>query len=156
MAMAFSNPARNKRAPTQLKPPTGDVMRARIRQVLIVDDDYDIRHTLQTLLEDEGCQVQTAPDGIAALQILQTSREPLPVFLDVMMPRLDGVEVLRAVAATPPLHQHVFTLMTAMGRTLPIELVKLMGILQIELISKPFDDIGMIPIHLMRMEQRLP
>ncbi len=130
-------------------------MRAGIRQVLIVDDDFDIRHTLQTLLEDEGCQVYTAADGVAAVQILQASRDPLPVFLDVMMPRMDGVEVLRAAANDPVLRRHVFTLMTAMGRTLPMELVRLMGAMQIELISKPFDDINLISLHLMRMEQRL-
>jgi two-component system alkaline phosphatase synthesis response regulator PhoP len=132
-----------------------DSTRARVRQVLIVDDDYAIRHALQTLLEDEGYQVHTAADGAAAVQILRASRDPLPVFLDVMMPRMDGLEVLRAAESDPNLNRHIFTLMTAMGRTLPLEMVKLMGTMQIELISKPFDDINIIPLHLMRMEQRL-
>jgi CheY-like chemotaxis protein len=133
----------------------GGVMRARMRRVLIVDDDAEIRHTMQTVLTDDGCHVTTAPDGTDALRILRASPEPLPVFLDVMMPRMDGVDVLRAVQNDPSLSRHVFTMMTAAHRTLPMDLVRLMQQLNVDVIWKPFDDINMLSVTLMRMEQRL-
>lgn len=131
-------------------------MRSRIRRVMIVDDDAEIRHTMQTVFTDDGCQVTTAPDGMDALRILRTSPEPLPVFLDYMMPRMDGVEVLREVQGDPALKRHVFTMMTAAHRTLPMDLVRLMQQLNVESIWKPFEDIAMLPITLKRMENRLP
>jgi CheY-like chemotaxis protein len=131
-------------------------MRSRTRRVLIVDDDAEIRHTMQTVFMDDGCQVTMAPDGMDALRILHASPDPLPVFLDLMMPRMDGVEVLRAVQHDPALAKHVFTVMTAAHRTLPMDLVRLMQQLNVEIIWKPFEDIAMLPITLMRMEQRLP
>jgi CheY-like chemotaxis protein len=133
----------------------GDMMPTRTKRVLIVDDDHDIRQTLHLMLADEGYQVETAADGDAALRILGASRDPLPVFLDVMMPRVDGVEVLRTVANDPNLKRHVFTLMTAAHRTLPMDLVRLIQQLDVDIIWKPFEDITMIPLALLKMEQRL-
>ena len=68
------------------------------RSVLIVDDEAHIRALLeQTLeeLEDEGVELMTAADGEAALALIAAERPDL-VFLDVMMPRMNGYEVCRA------------------------------------------------------------
>lgn len=76
-------------------------------RVLIVDDDLDIRTDLAALLEDEGFQVDTANDGLQALDYLQSAVPPCLILLDLMMPKLDGwqlrLEMLKnaALAAIP-------------------------------------------------------
>lgn len=58
--------------------------------ILIVDDDDDIRLALAEVLEDEGYQVRTAANGSEALDLLRTSPNPCMIFLDLMMPVMDG------------------------------------------------------------------
>lgn len=70
--------------------------------ILVVDDDCDIRTVLAELLTDEGYAVREACDGQEALDILATMpTQPCVVLLDMMMPRMNGTEFLRAVACTP-------------------------------------------------------
>jgi CheY-like chemotaxis protein len=64
--------------------------------VLIVDDDPDLREVLSSLLAEEGWRVSTAPDGESALAAIERER-PTAMVLDLMMPRIDGFEVLRTV-----------------------------------------------------------
>jgi DNA-binding response OmpR family regulator len=65
-------------------------------EVLIVDDDPDIRVLLAFTLEDSGFTVRHAGDGAAALAALE-ERAPDLMVLDVMMPGIDGFGVLRAM-----------------------------------------------------------
>ncbi|HEX8632301.1 MAG TPA: response regulator transcription factor [Catenuloplanes sp.] len=65
-------------------------------QILVVDDDPDIRQLLTDVLEMEGHEVQVAADGLAAVRALEGYR-PDFVVLDVMMPGLDGYGVLRSI-----------------------------------------------------------
>jgi DNA-binding response OmpR family regulator len=67
-------------------------------QILVVDDDPAIRQLLTDVLEMEGHEVRTAPDGLAAVRTLEVLR-PDCVVLDVMMPGLDGYGVLRSIRA---------------------------------------------------------
>jgi twitching motility two-component system response regulator PilG len=60
-------------------------------KVLVIDDSKTIRRTAETLLTKEGCQVFTATDGFDALSKI-ADHEPDIVFVDIMMPRLDGYE----------------------------------------------------------------
>jgi DNA-binding response OmpR family regulator len=62
--------------------------------ILIVDDEEEIRELCRVNLEFEGFEVVEAADGLEALAISQESRPDL-IFLDLMMPRMDGWEVLR-------------------------------------------------------------
>jgi two-component system OmpR family response regulator len=64
-------------------------------RVLIVEDEPDLVALVKRWLEKDGHQVEHAADGAAALEALK--REPLPhlVLLDVMLPKIDGFEVLR-------------------------------------------------------------
>ncbi len=64
--------------------------------ILAVDDEALILQALKTLLEEEGYYVQTAADGIAAINMIQSLPFDL-VLLDVKMPRVDGIEVLRFI-----------------------------------------------------------
>jgi twitching motility two-component system response regulator PilG len=59
-------------------------------KVLVIDDSKTIRRTAETLLAREGCEVYTAVDGFDALSKIATT--PDIVFVDIMMPRLDGYQ----------------------------------------------------------------
>jgi twitching motility two-component system response regulator PilG len=58
---------------------------------MVIDDSRTIRRTAETLLEQEGFQVITATDGFEALSMIADNKPDL-IFLDVMMPRLDGYQ----------------------------------------------------------------
>lgn len=107
--------------------------------VLIVDDDIDIRETLRMFLEDEAYTVLEAGDGLAALELGQTNSSPLIMLLDFMMPRLDGMGVLRVAATDPLLTRHGYIIMTALHRTESDELHQLRNHLHINSVTKPFD-----------------
>ena len=65
------------------------------RAVLVVDDDPFIRKLIETTLEDVAqCELHEAADGIEALEVAQRER-PTLVFLDVDMPRLNGIDACR-------------------------------------------------------------
>jgi two-component system response regulator MprA len=69
-----------------------------VRSILVVDDDWDIRQTLADLLRDGGWDVTTATDGFDALEKLGSLRCPCLVLLDLMMPRMSGLEFLRCLS----------------------------------------------------------
>jgi twitching motility two-component system response regulator PilG len=60
-------------------------------KVLVIDDSKTIRRTAETLLSREGCEVHTAIDGFDALSKI-ADHHPDIVFVDIMMPRLDGYQ----------------------------------------------------------------
>ena len=60
-------------------------------KVLVIDDSKTIRRTAETLLSKEGCEVYTAVDGFDALAKI-ADHQPDIVFVDIMMPRLDGYQ----------------------------------------------------------------
>jgi two-component system, OmpR family, response regulator MprA len=68
-------------------------------RILVVDDDRAVRESLRRSLEFNGYQVQLASDGAQALEAIIADR-PDAMVLDVMMPRLDGLEVARRLRST--------------------------------------------------------
>lgn len=60
-------------------------------KVLVIDDSKTIRRTAETLLKKEGCEVETAVDGFEALSKI-ADHKPDIIFVDIMMPRLDGYQ----------------------------------------------------------------
>ena len=86
--------------------------------VLIVDDERHIRLLIeQTLeeLEEDGVELQTAADGETALDVVRNHRPEL-VFLDVMMPKLNGFDVCRAIKADLGLSATTVVMLTAKGQ----------------------------------------
>lgn len=109
-------------------------------EILVVDDDEDIRATLRVLLEDAGYTVHEADDGTAALQRLHASTEPLVVVLDWQMPHMDGQQVLEAVAAHTTLAtRHAYLLLTADADSLSQAFLALLRQHQTPVLAKPFD-----------------
>ena len=90
------------------------------QKLLIVDDEAHIRMLLeQTLeeLEDEGVNFFSAQNGEEALEIIQKENPEL-VFLDVMMPKMNGMEVCRRVKKELGLDKVFIVLLTAKGQEL--------------------------------------
>jgi DNA-binding NtrC family response regulator len=77
-------------------------------KLLIVDDEEKVRKYLSSLLRNRGYQVDTAPDGISALEMVSQSDFDL-VLLDVIMPGPDGLEVLQEIKRRKP-HTEVIML----------------------------------------------
>jgi CheY-like chemotaxis protein len=109
-------------------------------QILVTDDDEPIRETLRFLLEDAGYDVVEAPDGAAALQTLRASAAPMVVLLDVMMPRMNGYQVLSDAAnGDPLLAHHAFIMLTASPQARTAALGQLRRQLAVPCLEKPFD-----------------
>jgi twitching motility two-component system response regulator PilG len=60
-------------------------------RILVVDDSATIRRSAETMLASEGCEVFTAENGFEALSKI-TQHKPDLIFVDIMMPRLDGYQ----------------------------------------------------------------
>jgi CheY-like chemotaxis protein len=77
---------------------------APVRSVLVVDDEEPIRNAVRYTLQEAGYTVLEAPDGCVGLDLLRASDAPLVILLDLMMPGMSGIELLRAVAADPTMN----------------------------------------------------
>ena len=66
------------------------------RRVLVVDDEANLRQTMARVLHQLGCEVTTAADGTEALQRLEAAPYDL-VYLDIRLPGMDGLQVLRQI-----------------------------------------------------------
>lgn len=90
------------------------------RRVLIVDDEFGLADILAELLRERGYEVALAINGQAGLAALAESRPHL-VVLDVMMPVLDGPEMLRRMRADPRYQVVPVVFMTALPESVPQE-----------------------------------
>jgi len=70
-------------------------------RVLIVDDEKNIVSSLRDILQDEGYEVSVADDGLGALKMIQADPPDL-VLLDIWLPGMDGIEVLKTVKTYHP------------------------------------------------------
>lgn len=124
-------------------------------RVCIVEDDPDIRDTLRLLFEDAGAIIEEAADGEAALTLLREQAVPRVLLLDRLMPHLDGVGVLRALAEAPDLRQRTAVLlMTALWEPPDAALTELLNRPGDATIFKPFDVFAVFQ-HVERAWQQL-
>jgi CheY-like chemotaxis protein len=119
-------------------------MRVGRKRVLVVDDDEDIREIITLIVEEEGLEPSAAVDGEDALAQLGSGRKPALVLLDMMMPRLNGADVLSRMRADPALTgipvvllsgdlgvRHVAAALGADGSLgKPVELDELLGVIR--------------------------
>ena len=69
--------------------------------ILVVDDKFSDRETLKTILEDKGYRVATAKDGSEAIEMVKGKHYDI-IFLDVVLPGMDGVETFERVKGIDP------------------------------------------------------
>jgi CheY-like chemotaxis protein len=73
---------------------------AGLRKILLVEDNVELRNLYELYLKDHGYEIATASDGEEGLNTAKTYRPDL-IFLDVMMPKKDGFEVLKTLRHDP-------------------------------------------------------
>src|SRR5271168_3958197 len=95
--------------------PAAEVNRERIRQkVLVVEDEGDIRELLRYNLAQEGFAVEEAADGAEALDRI-ARRAPDLLVLDLMLPRMLGLELCRRMRSAPETARLPILVVTAKG-----------------------------------------
>ena len=104
-------------------------------KILVVDDEIYIVHILDFSLGMEGYEVVTALDGEQALEKLKSDKPDL-IVLDIMMPKLDGYEVCKAIKSNPETRQIPVILLSAKGRNVDQKLGFDVG--ADDYITKPF------------------
>jgi CheY-like chemotaxis protein len=105
------------------------------QRVLVADDDQSIRQLVSTIVRRERLDVDSAADGLEAVEFLKKNDYAV-VLLDLMMPRLDGFGVVEWMRTNPPLIKPIIIVITAYAdqrfKEVDSELVS--GVLR-----KPFD-----------------
>jgi DNA-binding response OmpR family regulator len=102
--------------------------------ILIVDDDADIVAIVSAMLTGRGWQVRTAYDGETALSLVRREK-PDVILLDIMMPRMNGLEVLKQVRQIAP--ESRIIMITAFGDV--ASYLDAMDLGACEYLNKPFD-----------------
>ena len=117
-------------------------------EVMVIDDSKTIRRSAETLLKKAGCEVLTAENGFEALPII-SDQHPDILFIDIMMPRLDGYQTCSLFKSNPKFSDIPIIMLSsndglfdrAKGRVVGAE----------EYLTKPFtreDLLGAIRTHL--------
>jgi two-component system alkaline phosphatase synthesis response regulator PhoP len=89
-------------------------MESNLKKVLIVDDEADILEIISYNLIKEGYEILTAKNGLEALDTVSTFKPDL-VILDIMMPRMSGVEVCKILRSKPEYNDMLIIFLTALS-----------------------------------------
>ena len=84
-------------------------------RILAVDDEPFILKSLQFVLTKEGYQVTTATHGLEAMEKIRKEK-PRIIFLDIMMPRMNGLEVCQQIRQDPKLKHIYIIMLTSQGQ----------------------------------------
>jgi len=82
------------------------------KTIMVVDDNPDLVTIVKTILEVKGFGVQTAHNGKEVFNLLE-EKEPALILLDIMMPQIDGLEVLKQLKGNPSTASIPVILLTA-------------------------------------------
>jgi phosphoserine phosphatase RsbU/P len=108
-------------------------------RLLVVDDNEDNRYTLTMRLQLEGYEdITAADDGESALELLRTQDFDL-VLLDVMMPKIDGYQVLQRLRAAGQLHDIPVIMISALNEIDSV--VRCIELGAVDYLAKPFDPV---------------
>jgi len=113
------------------------------KKILIADDNENIRDALAYILEDEGYKLWMAKDGSEALREVKNVRPDI-VFLDIMMPEINGYDVCRIIKNDPVLKKTYVIMLTAQDQVAEQERGKEVG--ADKYIVKPFSPMEILAI----------
>jgi two-component system, OmpR family, alkaline phosphatase synthesis response regulator PhoP len=88
--------------------------------VLVVDDNEQNLELVQAYLEDLGCQIRTARDGLEALKSVE-EQQPDMILLDVMMPRMSGFQACARIKSNPQTRDIPVLMITALNEVGDVE-----------------------------------
>jgi phosphate regulon transcriptional regulator PhoB len=126
------------------------------RQILVIDDEQDIRDLVSYNLEKEGFRVSTLKDGEAALEIIRKEGADL-LILDLMLPGIQGLELCRILKKDPATEGIPIIMLTAKGEEMDRVLGLEMG--ADDYITKPFSPrelVARVKAVLRRVERSAP
>ncbi len=83
-------------------------------QILVVDDEEDVRNLVKVMLESGGYKADVASNGDEARQLMSKTKYDL-IILDVVMPKSDGLELCRIIRSTPTLKTTPILMFSALG-----------------------------------------
>ncbi|WP_310994083.1 response regulator transcription factor [Aequorivita marina] len=89
-------------------------MKKKHTTILLVDDEPDILEIIRYNLASEGYRVETAENGLEAIE-QATKLKPQLIIMDVMMPEMDGIEACEKIRNLPALSETIITFLTARG-----------------------------------------
>ena len=110
-------------------------------KVLLVDDDPVILKLLQVNFEMEGYKVSTANDGVEGLEKARAERPDI-VLLDIMMPRMDGLQVTKELKGSDDTKGIPIILLSAKAQASDVQAGKDMG--ADDYLTKPFDPLELL------------
>lgn len=137
---ALGNPSRSgdpRHPRREAEKDAGEAL-ALTKTILLVDDEFGIVETLKELLESEGFRVLCASNGKDALDRMTTEVPDLAV-VDVMMPVMNGIEVLRAMRASQTQKDVPVLLMSAVPRSIATQSAESLPASGWSFIRKPFE-----------------
>jgi CheY-like chemotaxis protein len=112
--------------------------------IAVIDDDSDIVELVKATLKSRGFEVKTASDGEEGLRLIQSARPDL-VVLDLMMPKVSGLEVVRRMREDPATRDIPIIVLSAIGeKTGKPEEFWRVGLGAEDFISKPFDPLALL------------
>lgn len=103
-----------------------------VHTVVVVDDDDAVRDAIAEVLALDGYHVVTACDGDEALRLIGVASRPCVALVDLVMPNVDGWELVRALSEAPGLRDIPIVCTTAGRDEVPLGCVAVL--------RKPFDD----------------
>jgi len=109
------------------------------KKILIIDDEVHIRALLEHALEDledEGIELLFAKDGDEGLKAIKKEKPDL-IFLDIMMPKMNGYDVCREIKKDPEFNTSYIIMLTAKGQT--SDKIRGEEVQADEYITKPFN-----------------
>lgn len=114
-------------------------------KILIVDDDVDLRELYKTTLQNEGFDVKTAENGEDALsQIMQD--KPELIVLDIMMPKIHGMDTLDIIKATPETKSIKVLILSALSDQKMMDRAKELGV--VDYVVKSQSDMSTVIDHI--------
>lgn len=102
-------------------------MKTKVKKVLVVDDDPVLLRLVKEILKIQGFSVETAKDGIDAMVMVKKDKPDL-IILDIIMPELNGYDVLRALKFSDEFKHIPVLLLTAREQELDKRIGDMMGI----------------------------